>query len=90
MQVRKEDGIQVTVTANGVEFSFDTSDETAYFNKWYSSVLMTKCLLAKEKYKFVNELKDTVKVPTVSLSELTRYCGSLYPERCFKTGEETL
>ena len=39
MQVRKEDGIQVTVTANGVEFSFDTSDETAYFNKWYSSVL---------------------------------------------------
>ena len=79
MQVRKEDGIQVTVTANGVEFSFDTSDETAYFNKWYSSVLMTKCLLAKEKYKFVNELKDTVKVPTVSLSELTGIVGAYIP-----------
>jgi len=79
MQVRKEDGIQVTVTANGVEFSFDTSDETAYFNKWYSSVLMKKCLLAKEKYKFVNELKDTVKVPTVSLSELTGIVGAYIP-----------
>lgn len=79
MQVRKEDGIQVTVTANGVEFSFDTSDETAYFNKWYSSALMTKCLLAKEKYKFVNELKDTVKVPTVSLSELTNIVGAYIP-----------
>ena len=79
MQVRKEDGIQVSVTANGVEFSFDTSDETAYFNKWYSSALMTKCLLAKEKYKFVNELKDTVKVPMVSLSELTNIVGAYIP-----------
>lgn len=79
MQVRKEDGIQVSVTENGVTFSFDTSDETAYFNKWYSSALMTKCLLAKEKYKFVNELKDTVKVPTVSLSELTNIVGAYIP-----------
>ena len=40
---------------------------------------MTKCLLAKEKYKFVNELKDTVKVPTVSLSELTGIVGAYIP-----------
>ena len=41
-QVRKEDGTQVTINKNGVEFSFETSDETAYFNKWYSSPFMTK------------------------------------------------
>lgn len=79
MQVRKEDGLQVTVTENGVEFSFDTSDETAYFNKWYSSALMTKCLLVKEKYKFVDELKETVKVPTVSISDLTDIMGAYIP-----------
>ena len=79
MQVRKEDGIQVTVTKSGVMFSFDTSDETAYFNKWYSSALMTKCLLAKEKYKFVGDLKEPVKVPTVALSELNNIVGAYIP-----------
>lgn len=88
MQVRKEDGIQVSVTENGVTFSFDTSDETAYFNKWYSSALMTKCLLAKEKYKFVNELKDTVKVPTVSLSELTNIVGAYIPNDVSKQAKK--
>ena len=88
MQVRKEDGIQVTVTANGVEFSFDTSDETAFFNKWYSSSLMTKCLLAKEKYKFVNELKDTVKVPTVFLLELTNIVGAYIPNDVSKQAKK--
>lgn len=79
MQVRKEEGLQVAVTESGVEFSFDTSDETAYFNKWYSSALMIKCFLAKEKYKFVNEFKEMVKVPTVSLSELTDIVGVYIP-----------
>lgn len=79
MQVRKEDGMQVSVTESGVTFSFDTSDENVYFNKWYSSALMTKCLLAKEKYKFVNDLKETVEVPTISLAELTDIVGAYIP-----------
>lgn len=78
-QVRKEDGTQVTINKNGVEFSFETSDETAYFNKWYSSPFMTKCLLAKEKYKFVDVLKNAVAVPTVELSELRDIIGAYIP-----------
>ena len=60
-------------------FSFDTSDETAYFDKWYSTAFMTKCLLAKEKYKFVDALKNAVDVPTVLLSELTDIEGAYIP-----------
>ena len=78
-QVRKEDGTQVTINKSGVVFSFETSDETAYFNKWYSSAFMTKCLLAKDKYKFVDTLKNTVDVPTVLLSELTDIVGAYIP-----------
>lgn len=78
-QVRKEDGAQVTINKNGVEFSFETSDEAAYFNKWYSSPLMTKCLLAKEKYKFVDMLKNAVVVPTIELSELRDIVGAYIP-----------
>lgn len=78
-QVRKEDGTQVIINKSGAVFSFETSDETAYFNKWYSSAFMTKCLLAKEKYKFVDALKNAVDVPTVLLSELTDIEGAYIP-----------
>lgn len=78
-QVRKEDGTQVVINKSGAVFSFETSDETAYFDKWYSSACMTKCLLAKEKYKFVDALKNTVDVPTVLLSELTDIVGAYIP-----------
>lgn len=78
-QVRKEDGMRVTINKSGVIFSFETSDETTYFNKWYSSACMTKCFLAKEKYKFVDGLKNTVDVPTVLLSELTDIVGAYIP-----------
>ncbi|MFR5891617.1 MAG: hypothetical protein ACLUG4_03795 [Bacilli bacterium] len=83
-QVRKEDGTQVIINKSGVVFSFDTSDETAYFNKWYSSAFMTKCLLAKEKYKFVDALKNAVDVPTVLLSELTDIVGAYIPNDVFR------
>ena len=78
-QVRKEDGTQVIINKSGVVFSFETSDEITYFNKWYSSAFMTKCLLAKEKYKFVDALKNAVDVPTVLLSELTDIVGAYIP-----------
>ena len=36
-------------------------------------------MLAKEKYKFVDALKNTVDVPTVLLSELTDIVGAYIP-----------
>ena len=72
LHVRKEDGMTIVIRPSGVEFSFGTSDETAFFYKYYSSALMTEGLLMKNNYKFVNALKEIVSVPTVSITELDR------------------
>ena len=72
LHVRKEDGMTIVIRLSGVEFSFETSDETAFFYKYYSSALMTEGLLMKNNYKFVNALKEIVSVPTVSIMELDK------------------
>ncbi len=72
LHVRKEDGMTIVVRPSGVEFSFETSDETAFFYKYYSSALMTKGLLVKNNYKFVNAIKEIVAVPTVSITKLDK------------------
>lgn len=72
LHVRKEDGMTIVIRPSGVEFSFGTSDETAFFYKYYSSALMTKGLLMKNNYKFVNALKEIVSVPTVSITGLDK------------------
>ena len=70
MQVRKEEGMTIVISADGVDFQFDTSDETAFFNKYYNSALMTEMMLLKEKYKFVNATKDIIEVAKANLLEL--------------------
>ncbi|MCR4661563.1 MAG: hypothetical protein K5765_06140 [Clostridia bacterium] len=70
MQVRKKDGMSIIIKPSGVEFGFETSDETSFFYKYYSSKIMTDCMLAKENYKFVDENKNIVAVPSVTLAEL--------------------
>lgn len=72
LHVRKEDGMTIVIRPSGVEFSFGTSDETAFFYKYYSSALMTEGLLMKNNYKFVNALKEIVSVPTVSITKLDK------------------
>ena len=72
LHIRKEDGMTIVIRLSGVEFFFGTSDETAFFYKYYSSALMTEGLLMKNNYKFVNALKEIVSVPTVSITELDR------------------
>lgn len=72
LHVRKEEGMTIVIRPSGVEFSFETSDETAFFYKYYSSALMTEGLLVKNHYKFVNALKEIVSVPTVSITELDK------------------
>ena len=72
LHVRKEDGMTIVIRPSGVEFSFGTSGETAFFYKYYSSALMTEGLLMKNNYKFVNALKEIVSVPNVSITELDK------------------
>lgn len=72
LHVRKEEGMTIVIRPSGAEFVFETSDETSFFYKYYSSALMTEGLLVKNNYKFVNALKEVVHVPTVSISELDK------------------
>lgn len=80
MHTRKEEGMTIIIRPSGVEFKFDTTDENAFFNKYYTSRLMTDGLLAKNMYKFVNEKKDIVEVPTVSINELTNITSVYIPD----------
>lgn len=80
MHTRKEEGMTIIIRPSGVEFKFDTTDENAFFNKYYTSRIMTDGLLAKNKYKFVNEKKDIVEVPTVSINELTNITNVYIPD----------
>lgn len=80
MQVRKEEGMTIIIRPDGVEFKFDTTDETAFFYKYYSSKNMTEGLLAKNKYKFVDAKKDIVFAPTVSISKLNNITNVYIPD----------
>lgn len=80
MHVRKEEGMAIIIRPSGVEFKFDTSDENAFFHKYYDSKLMSQGLLAKNKYKFVNSKKDIVVVPTVELKNLLNTANVYIPD----------
>lgn len=67
---RVEEGTTIVITNKGVEFRFPTSDETAFFYRYYSSAIMTECMRLKNNYKFVNALKERIDVPTVSIDNL--------------------
>lgn len=80
MHVRKEEGMTIIVKSSGVEFKFDTSDENAFFHKYYNSKLMTKGLLAKNKYKFVDANKEIITVPTAQLETLSNVSNVYIPD----------
>ena len=69
-QTRKEDGVKIVIRPSGVEFSFETSDEKAFFDKYYSSEIMTECMRVKNNYKFVDSSKKILDVSTIPLSSL--------------------
>lgn len=52
LAAKVDENLTIVVDAEGVSFQFSSSDETAFFERYYSSELMTSGMLAKEKYKF--------------------------------------
>ena len=79
MHTRKEEGMTIIIRPSGVEFAFPTSDETSFFYKYYSSKLITKGMLLKNNYKFVNALKEVVTVPTVELDNIENLVNIYIP-----------
>ncbi len=52
MNVRTEDNITLNIYPSHIEFTFATSAEKVFFNKYYSSVLIRQGMIMKDKFKF--------------------------------------
>ncbi len=61
---KAEENLTITIDADGMDFSFATTDEKAFFERYYSSSLMSAGMLIKDKYKF------DVSVPTVDWNSI--------------------
>lgn len=64
LAAKAEENLTITIDADGMDFSFATSDEKAFFERYYSSSLMSAGMLMKDKYKF------DVSVPTVDWNSI--------------------
>lgn len=65
-----EENISIIIKSSGVEFVFATSNENAFFNKYYSSNIMKEVMLIKKKYKFYNAFGEPAQVPTIRYEDL--------------------
>lgn len=67
MNVRTEENITLNIYPSHIEFTFATSAEKAFFDKYYSSALMGQGMIMKDKFKFSN-LVGTL--PTANISDM--------------------
>lgn len=71
MITRQEDGMTIIIRPSGAEFYFETSDERAFFNKYFNVDLMKECMRLKVKYKFVgSDGKELSGIPTVNIEDI--------------------
>ena len=77
LNTRKEEGTTISLSVSGVKFSFETTDEQAFFDKYYNSDLMTECMRLKNRYKFIGSNGDTLELSEIDASELSQ-CTALY------------
>ena len=77
LNTRKEEGTTISLSVSGVRFSFETTDEQAFFDKYYDSDLMTECMRLKNRYKFIGSNGDTLELSEIDSSELSQ-CTALY------------
>lgn len=69
LAVKTEDNLSIEIGRYGVRFVFESTDEQAFFQKYYSSALMSAGMLMKNKYKFPIEI-PTVDFETVKVDNL--------------------
>lgn len=80
LNIRKEEGMAISLSPTGVKFTFDTSDEQIFFEKYYNSALMTECMQMKNRYKFVGRNGDTLELPEIDSSELSQGVAVYIPD----------
>ena len=69
--IRVEEGMTVTVSKDGAEFSFQTDEENAFLKKYYSADLMTEMLRSKNKYVFRTPDGEAADVPKTEIKKLS-------------------
>lgn len=76
MNVRTEENITLNIYPSHIKFTFATSAEKAFFDKYYSSALMGQGMAMKDKFKFSN-LVGTL--PTVNISDMHNLAAMYLP-----------
>ena len=77
LNTRKEEGTTISLSVSGVKFSFETTDEQVFFERYYNSDLMTECMRLKNRYKFVGKEGNVLALPEIESSELSQ-CVAVY------------
>lgn len=67
MNVRMEENITLNIYPSHIEFTFATSVEKAFFDKYYSSDIIRQGMIMKDKFKFPN-LGESL--PTVNIAAI--------------------
>ena len=77
LNTRKEEGTTISLSVSGVKFSFETTDEQVFFEKYYNSDLMTECMRLKNRYKFIGRNGDLLELSGIDSFELSQ-CIAVY------------
>ena len=71
LNTRKEEGTTIQIFPSGVKFTFETSDEQAFFERYYNAALMTECMRMKNRYKFIGQDGSNLELKVVDSAELS-------------------
>ena len=86
MNVRKEDNITLNIYPSYIEFTFADSAEKVFFDKYYSSEVMTKGMMLKDKFKFTGLNGN---LPTVDIAEIRNLTALYLPNELAKQANRT-
>lgn len=80
MNVRTEDNITLNIYPSHIEFTFASSAEKVFFDKYYSSAIIRQGMIMKDKFKFpMNE-----SVPAVNITDLHNLVALYLPDELIK------
>ncbi|MCH5156070.1 MAG: hypothetical protein J1F69_05625 [Clostridiales bacterium] len=77
MHVRSEENITLNIYSSHIEFTFATTAERAFFDKYYSSAIMESGMVMKNKFKFPESLG---RVPTANVASIRNLSAVYLPE----------
>lgn len=86
MNVRTEENLALNIYPSHIEFTFATSNEKVFFDKYYSSALIRQGMILKEKFKFIGL---SGYVPSVDLTEISNLAALYLPNELVKQAKRS-